>query len=433
MKTRRSSFKQVLWLVCSVIFVALFIKIDAQSVKVSKELKPASTRSSKHISQEHLENKRKTVVNANGDDKYEVLFRTSYEGKLGGYLLTETKEINRASYTGLNNFIEHLDEAGKRGYRIISSLTAHRVAIVSFDETHYEYKWFETTGSVHFAKSGLNEKINELSELGFRLIEHSQLYTWCEYRDSENLALGENCSYSDLFLFERAKKVKKPTEQILINTFPGWGARPSVEIAGEIDKKLAEGFYPVKAISKFEILLEKATDKNNILEDKPDVQIIRSDWGTGDLEKRVNELAMQGYRLGVINNGIAIMYRNSETNGKPVLYIWLRADKKKFEKELAKLQQARARYAHVYPDQHGIKNSLIFESNLAGKSKGAEFKVLEFDFDKREDKNAGKVYVKLTSLAESSIKTMNELAKQGFVVRDLFEGDKVSVILERVR
>ena len=179
-------------------------------------------------------------------------------------------------------------------------------------------------------------------------------------------------------------------------------------------------------------MLEKAKDKNDILDEKPDVKIIRSGWGTNDLKKKVNELAKQGYRLSLVGNGIAVMHRNSDTNGKIFSYIWLKADKKGFEKELAKLQQMGASYSHVYPDGQGTKDSLIFELRLDGKSANTEFKILKFGFNEREDLKEGKVYIDLTPEAKDSIKKMNQLAKEGFVVRDLFESDKVSAILERI-
>ncbi len=116
-----------------------------------------------------------------------------------------------------------------------------------------------------------------MAKQGFRVVEHFLISQTCVSMFADEPAMGENCEFKDLFLFEKEKGVKKKqVEQTLINSSPGWGAKPSDEMEKQIDAKLVEGFYPTNVFSKFEILLDKTTDE--ISGDKPDVQIVRSSW-----------------------------------------------------------------------------------------------------------------------------------------------------------
>ena len=365
---------------------------------------------------------------ANEDDnKYKLVFPVSYDGSLN-WKFGEYDQMIRSER---NSFVEQLNQFGSKGYKLISAIREFPVAIVKLDESQYQYIWFETISPFDFTKSGFQEKQAEMAKQDFHVVEHFFISRSCEPLYAEDISLGEKCQYKDLFLFEKQKDFKKPFEQILVNAFPGWGAKPSVDLEMQVDEKLAEGFYPTKVFSAFEILLMKAKDKNDLLSDKPDVRIVRSSWGNTNLEDKVNELAKKGYRLAMAQNGIAVMYRNSETAQIPVLYVWVKADKKNFEKELAKLQAKGAIYRTTYPNEKGTENNLIFEQKLKDDGKRREFRILKFEFDSKENKQEKKVYIDLMPSSKEAIKTMNKLVKEGFEVKDLFYTDKVSVILER--
>lgn len=364
-------------------------------------------------------------------DKYKLVFVTNYEGK---NITVGEKDADSGRRSRLENFIEQLNEIGERGYRLQAIISGwNPVAVVKLDETQYEYDWFETTSPVFFVKNGFQEKQTKMSKMGFRVIDHFFISQSCKFIDPDNNALGENCLYKDLFLFEKESGVKKPIEQFLVGSSPGWGAKPSVEMETEIDKKLDEGFYPTNVFSKFEILLEKTKDKDDLLNDKPDIQVVRSSRGRGDVVDKVNELARQGYRIGMTNNGIVVMYRNSITAQIPVLYVWLKTDKPSYEKDLAKLQEKGAVYRTTYQTDKGTKNTLIFEQKLKDDGKRAEFRILRLKFDSKENQTEKKVYVDLSRDSQEALKTMNQLAQEGFAVRDLFYSDEVSVILERIQ
>lgn len=317
-----------------------------------------------------------------------------------------------------------------KGYRLVSAIE-NDFALVKLDETQYEYDWFETNSSAHFAKGDILEKLKVMSNTGFRVIDHFLLSGNCEPILPEDPALGDNCNYLDLFLLEKQKGYKKPFEQILVNSSPGWGAKPSIELETQIDEKLAQGFYPTKVFSKFEILLEKTKNKNDLLNDKPDIQIVRSSWGRSNLKEKVNKLANQGYRLALTNNGIAVMYRNSETAQIPVSYVWVKADKKNFEKNLIKLQEKGAIYRTTYPNEKGTKNSLIFEQKLKSDGQRKEYKILKFKFNYKENLLEKKVFVELTQSSKQNLETLNNLVKKGFEVLDLFDAKEFGIILRK--
>lgn len=368
-------------------------------------------------------------TSSSADAIYKLVYAREYDGKA---ISVGNKEFDEHRRAILQDFTSQLNEAGRHNYRAIS-MSANPVAIVRLDEEQYEYEWFDTTSPVHFAKAGLGAKLEELGKAGLRVIEHFPIRQTCNPIQLEEPAYGDTCEYKDLFIAERPNKSKKSVEQVVIGISPGWGATPSEPLTAEIAERLAEGFYPVRALSQFEILLERVKQQDDIPKVKPDVRIVRSGWGTDNVKTKVNELAERGYRIAVVANDIAVMYRNSDTPRVPVRYRWVRADKKDFLKELEKLQKDRIRYHAAYPNEKGTRNTLIFEQNLDGKGQQSEFKLLTFEFNSVESLIGPKVYRDLTPGSKEAVKTMNKLAGEGFVVRDLFYTGKVSVIMERIR
>jgi len=297
------------------------------------------------------------AISQTGDPAtYKFIYVEESIWKAGGYLSEEKVELALAKKAILDHFLTNINDAGNAGYKVISPLWGD-FAIAKLEEGPYEYKVFEATSSRFFFKERIGNELVDLTEEGFKIYDHSLLGSECSADVYAGQNIGESCEYSDFYLFGKKKGSKKQTEQVIAASFPGWSYRPSVGLELDIDTKLAEGFYPVKALSKFEILLERVNDKNDLLADKPDVQVVRSGGLTNDLKNKVNELAKQGYRLFLANDGIAVMYRNKQATGKAVSYVWLRSDKKSFEKDLAELQHAGARYVYACQDDHGKKIS----------------------------------------------------------------------------
>jgi hypothetical protein len=325
-----------------------------------------------------------------------------------------------------------MNRLGSLGYRMKFSATSDLpMSIVASDEGKFEYGWFETKSNLFFAKNRLDQNLDAFAMKGFYLADHIFIGAACEAPYPPDPVPIEKCVYTDCFIVEKGPQVKK-TKQIIVSSAPGWKARPSEDLTTAINEKVSEGYYPVRAISKFEIVLEKGVNSDDVIKEKPQFQVVRTGLAGGDIKKKVNELAGQGFRLLLVDNGIAILYRNSGTLSAPASYTWVDARKKNFEKEIAKLEQTGARYCVAYPNAQGVKDSLIFET-ISKSAIAKEFRILRFEFDFKEDQAANKVNVDLTAASKDVVKQMNALAKEGFVVQDLFQADKISVILERSR
>lgn len=359
-------------------------------------------------------------------EEYALVFPTGRDGTVHW----KHVEYEQAILSLRSSFIEQLNKAGSQSYRLISITGGYPIGIVKLDEGPYEYAWFQTSSDRFFAKSGFEEKYADFSKHGFRVVENSFMGESCW---TDPISKEDICESKDLFLLQREKGIEKPTQHIVISSVPSWRGHPSVEISTHVGEKIAEGFYPSKVLSKFEILLEKSDGNDEVSPDKPDVQVVRSSLGLRDdaiLEDKVNDLATQGYRLVLLNNGIAVMYRRSDS-ATPVSYIWLDTNKKDFEKQLTQLHASGAVYRMTYPNREGNKNKLVFEQSAVHKGERLEYKVLKFEFQEVDDRAANKVHIDLAPSSKETMKLMNSLARQGFVVRDLFASDKVSVLLER--
>jgi hypothetical protein len=360
----------------------------------------------------------------NSDDKYELIFPTSREGTLR----LKGAEMDLAYQSQYVSFIDQLNKAGTRGYRLISAIQGYSIGIVKIEEVQYEYSWFDTGSALFFKTTGFSQGYEQLSKQGFRLVDRFLIGETCE-TDSLN---QDTCTVKEMFIVEREKGVEKPTQHILVGTMPRWKGNRSLELSAQIKQKIGEGFYPTKVLSGYEILLEYFEDKEDLLAEKPEVQVVRSSDYHNDIEQRVNELARQGYRLALVNTGIAVMYRRSDT-ATPVSYVWLDAKKKDFDKQLAQLQSRGAVYRITYPNKDGLKTKLVFELKAVDDDTRHEYRVLKVDTEETEDAAEKKVHIDLTPSAKETIKLMNSLVKEGFAVRDLFLTDKPSVLLERSR
>jgi len=428
-------------LASAVIVMILLPNVSSQSGRVAQSSTPTPS-PTPQTTQPKVTKSKSTSILDHTPDEYVLIFPTSYEGSLR----KRFANVNRVIQTLSASLVEQLNKSGGRGYKLVSIVTGEAgypisivpVGITRFDEGRYEYQQFQTTSDLFFVKSAFEEKYAEFSKEGFCIVAHSLLYTSCEpaFVGDRGLGIpdiGEKCESRDLFLLEKEKSARRPTHHVLLSSVPGWRGHPSVEMATQIKEKLAQGFYPSEILSKFEILLEQTEKNDDLLTSKPDVEVIRSSLGLRDdaiVKKEVNKLALQGYRLALVNNEIALMYRRTNRD-TPVTYIWLDAKKKDFENQLAKLQESGASYRMTYPNRQGDKEKLIFEQRLIDNGERREYKVLKFQFQETENAAQNKVQIDLTPVSKETVKLMNSLVAKGFIVRDLFVSDKVSVLLER--
>src|SRR5262245_16598036 len=382
-------------------------------------------------------------------DKYKIVFPLSYiqkiykdhpknkkekkerEKELVRWYRRNSEEIS-SSYR--DSFIEQLNKAGDQGYRLIA-LDYPFIGIVRQGNVLYEYAGFETTSynSKYFFEENFEKGYAQLAGQGFSVVDNVLLRESCESKPIEDSS-PENCEYDDLFLLERAKGVEIPRQYKLARHVSFWGLWGSgSELTTQINNYRVLGFNPILAISEYEVLLQPGTDKAEFLSVWTEVKVV-----TGlKLQKKVNELAQKGYRLALIHNLIAVMYRNRDATA-PVSYIWLDAKRKSFEQELARLQESGAIYRMTYGDL----DRLIFEQPAADVSKRREYKVLKIQFQETKNFADQKVDIDLTPSSKETIKTLNSLVKEGFSVRDLFKSDPyaqthdaliVSVLFERTQ
>jgi hypothetical protein len=439
------------WIAVCAIVSLLFISIvlpppfrgaSAQSGKIVPKLKrPPPAESPKQP-----EARPKFVADPDAD-KYKLVFPISRSQKIykdPPWNRTEKKrrekEIEqnsdniRASYR--NSFIEQLNKAGERGYRLIA-LGHPMIGIVRLGNVQYEYAWFETTSNFFFARVGFVEKCEEMARQGFSVVDHLFLGSICEngglFIDA---ATPPSCEYNDIYILEREKGIEVPSQYRLAHHVPRWrdGGTDFV-LTTQINDYLALGFTPTLAISKYEVLHQPITDKDEFLPEGSEVKVVT---GYFKLNKKVNELARQGYRLAFTHEEIAVMCRRRDTTA-PVSYIWLDSRKKKsFEQDLAGLQASGAIYRTTLPDNYGQERTLIFEQPAPDASKRREYKVLKVEFQETENFADQRVDLDLAPSSKETIKTLNSLVKEGFAVRDLFNFDpgwtkKASVLLERTQ
>lgn len=367
---------------------------------------------------------------AAGADEYKLVFTTSYAGKRFYRTDKERKELALATRSELDNFLAELNKVGAQGYKLTSAIyRGFPVGLARLDEAEYEYTGFDTTTKVFFGVGAFEERYAQLARQGFRLADHFFIDSYCEYADPDNSALGQNCEYTRRFLFEREKEGGKPGHYALAASAPGRRDKPSDELSSLINKGLSEGFYPTILLNSFVVLLEQPAQADERPTDRPEVQVVRAS-GLDGLSKQINELAKQGYRLALTDNGIALMVKRVET-ATPVKYVWLKAQDKNFDKQLALLQAGGAVYRMIGTDDAGEENSLVFEQGPTAEGRRREYRVLKFDFQFAENAAEGKMYISLARPSQETMKVLNGLVKEGFTVRDLFVAKEVGVILER--
>ncbi|HYR75059.1 MAG TPA: hypothetical protein VEM96_04385 [Pyrinomonadaceae bacterium] len=437
MKTRTGVHAKLIWLSSFFVLATPFLLAVAQSGR-GLSIPPSTPSPTPPVqSQRQMDTRPNFAV---GSDKYKLVFLEVYEIKrtlAGGKEIVDTDATRRSQLT---NFNQQLNKAGAQGYKLTSSIygwmrsTANyhsfRVSLLYLDEVQYEYDWFETTSNLYFAMGDFDQAYTKMSGRGFRLADYFLTSLACDDTNSDGYLPGI-CESEYLFLVEREKNVERPKPFVVARSTRGWRERMGEALTTQINSRQAAGFYPMKLFSKFEVLLEETNDELSGV--KRDMQVLTSSFGNG-VKKKVNELGKQGYRLALINNEAALMYRSDEML-TPLTYVWLKAKDKSFAKQLAKLQESGAVYRMTYRDGDAVQDQLVFEQGAA-ESRRREYQVLSFEFQVVEN-TEGKVQFDLTPSSKKLMKTFNSLVKDGFAARDLFVpdrvSDKVSVILERIQ
>jgi hypothetical protein len=365
-------------------------------------------------------------------DAYRLVFATDYDGgrwKLGDDLLGDDRNLKQR----VENFLGHLNQAGAQGYRLIGATSGFPVAILKFDGVPHKYQSLMPEADVWGKGVAFASSYPELSKDGYRIVEHYRISKRLQYADQQlddTQPLYPQTFYSELYLLEKKYEPGKPIRVKLATVIPGWRTNISESLTTQVVQNLAEGYYPSLVLSRLQIVL-KQEEKDASRPLDADLRVVALGFlGRGSIPKKVNELAQKGYRMVLNNYGSVLMQRRKDV-AEPVKYIWVWANKKNFEQQLADVQARGGVYHMIYPESHGRETGLVFQQKLTDDGKRREYKVVKLDFQIVEDRTNKKVHVELMPASKEAMNTINKLAKEGFVVRDLFLSDKVSVLLER--
>jgi len=426
MKIEMSPLLRVLWLISVVALATSLPTAFGQSTRVvAPPAKPTSTSARETTGAEV------PLILVVAPDPYRLVFATDYDGarwRLGDDLKGGDRNLNQR----VENFVSHLNQAGAEGYRLIAATSGFPVAILKFDGVPHKYESLVPEAGIWQKGFAVASSYPDLSNDGFRIVEHYRISKRHEYPDQidDTQPLYPRTFYSELFLLEQKEKPGKPSRVAVAAVIPGWRTNISESLTTQVVQKLAEGYYPSSVISWLQILLEQEdTDAPRPID--ADLRVVTlGSFGGGSIPRKVNELAQKGYRMVLNNYGAVVMQRRKEFV-VPVKYVWLWANKENFEQQLADVQARGAVYHMIYPESHGRETGLVFEQKLTDDGKRREDKVLKFDFQIIEDRTNKRVHVELMPASKETMNTLNKLAQEGFVVRDLFLSDKVSVLLER--
>ena len=437
MKIRSSSLRIGKFLLGIIVLSSSYI-IFAQSGRVIPSTPPVPP-----LTEASPSKSKSTFVADPNAEKYKLVFAKSIDGKMSYSPSKEAGAYQQYLYSHRENFLKYLNTEGAVGYRLISA-TKDYIALVKQENTQYEYSWFSTISAIFFAKRGFEAEYATRVKQGFSLVEHLFLSRSCEiapptpYNELPEVR-GDNCEYNDLFILERIKGNEASQKYRLAQHIPRWRElNGEATLTEQLNEDLARAFYPTHAFSKYEILSQPRVEQELPAGEKVELRVL-----TGDVPKKVNELAQQGYRLAISNYEIAVMARR-KGEARPASYIWLDATKKDFAKRLAQAQEQGAVYLSTYPDQHGEEKNLIFEVPSVSNRTRREYKILKFEIQTQQVSTAEeKVNKDFTPASKDTLSTLNQLAREGFAARDLFISDKniygktttiykVSVLLERV-
>jgi hypothetical protein len=374
-------------------------------------------------------------VPAPGEDRFRLVYATGWDGPLR----PGRDDADAVRHSRLNNFVARLSEAGARGYRLLSVVNGWMpVAVVELGEAQYEYGWFETavvarsSGDVSRIYTRFQNQYAKQAGGGLRLSEHFVTERVCALFSTGIFRVDERCMFKDLYLLERPKGVERPRQVRLAVSFPGGrpGRASGDELTAQVSEGLTQGLRPAYVFSRFALLLEEAEGPRDASPGAAEYRLVSGDGG--DLEKRVNELARQGYRVHLANGGVVLM-RRVAGEAAPAEYLWLDAREKSFAQRLAAAQEAGAVYRMTYPDDEWDESRLIFERALAGDGRRRDYKVFPVELQFDENVAEKKVTTALAPQASAALKEVERLLKDGYVVRDLFWADAPRLLLERGR
>ena len=335
--------------------------------------------------------------------------------------------------TGIENFINDLNDSGKLGYRIEKSLsyggegpTQSYAAVVRLDSSNkYEYDWISSPD-----KQLLEGRLNLQAKKGFNFVNAYAL-TYCSGGGSEEEAnrtspesLIFRLNKGDAFLLERKNgNTEQTREYKVFNAKVHLGDSAEKTIQSGLDAAGPQGFRPVKILFarhgrldfRISVLTERDLTDNNAA--KTEYRFLKK---TSGLPKDMNALAAQGFRfisgrrIGMI--GVVLMDKRA-SDGTTYTMI----DKKKYAKEFDKTVAL------------GNSYQAVMTGDLTCGSTEAENERLVFAQNSSDEKREYKI-ISLAKTGNADAGSLNEVQRllgDGYQIKDLFYSGGLNVVFER--
>lgn len=342
------------------------------------------------------------------------------------------EKVKLITSTGIDDFVDDLNENGKLGYRLEKSLnyggegvTQSFAAVVRLDAPNkYEYDWISSPD-----KKRLEARLNFQARKGFNYLTAYAL-TYCSEGTS-----GEETSRSspetlifrlqkgDAFLLERRNgDTEQSREYKVFIAKVRLGDSAEKNIQAGLDAAAPDGFRPVKVLFARQGLLDFSvsvlTERNlKNTDTKTEYRFLKKSSG---LPNDVNKLAAQGFRfitgrrVGMI--GLALMDKRSSES---TTYTFI--DEKKYEKEFDKTVAL------------GNSYQAVMIGDLTCGSVEAENERLVFaqSGEKREYKIKTIAFAKPGTADAQSLNEFQQLLSEGYQVKDLFYSRGLNIIFEK--
>ena len=370
-------------------------------------------------------------------DEYQLAFGKGYELKRGQKGDPDQQWEN---YTA--GFIDELNRIGAQGYRVISIASSPRLAVLKRAEQQYEYSIIQISNHKRIVDGDaqFGPKYAAWAQKGFRVADYTVFYDWCwpgQWNENGNWE-PVDCTYRSEALLERQKNAESPHSYEIVSA-PLTLSKEKIETG--LEERLANvrkrKLYPTHMLTRFQLLTQSSLGNMDFIGDEYETEMV-----SGDVKKRITELAQHGYRLLLrpLWFQAAIMHRKKGTQAA-TSYIWV--SEKKLEQELPALQRQGLIYRMSYGCAIGMLSQphMIFEQPSERDGKQREYKIVGIELNLIENDATQRMEFKLSSASINITPELNRLTKEGFEVRDFFACDmsdkktkssRARILLERV-
>jgi hypothetical protein len=343
----------------------------------------------------------------------------------------DLEKVKLITATGIETFVNDLNDNGKLGYRLENSLsyggeglTQNYVAVLRLDAPNkYEYDWMSSPD-----KKLLEGRLNFHAKKGFNFAT-AYAITACSDGPSDeppHETLVLRLKKGDAFLLERRNGNDDQTREykvFIAKVRLGDSAEKNIQ-AG-LDAAAPEGFRPVKILFARQGLLDFSVsvlaERNLTDTNAPKIEY-RFLKKTSGLPDDMNKLATQGFRfitgrrVGMV--GMVLMDKRASDATKYTMI-----DRKKYLKEFDKTIALGNSYSAIMMGDltcgstESENERLIFEQNSTGKPH--EYKITTIAFTKPGTPHP------------DSLIEFQRLVRDGYRIKDLFYSGGLNVIFER--